>query len=410
MSAHARANGEGSIYPYRDGYAAHVWVTTPSGIRRRKYAYAKTRQEIHKKWLALHQEARKGPVETRVPKVAEYLAYWLHEVVRPGLKPKSAETYAMHVRLYIDPYIGQKRLDKLTVRDVRSLFTTLANTCQCCSQGKDVARDPDDRRCCAVGDCCGQRLSRRSIHDVRTVLRSALSNAVVEELVAKNVASLVKVPTVRRRRVKPWTVEEARQFLVSAKTAGDPFYPAYVLMLVLGLRRGELLGLTWPEVDLETAELVPSHGLQRIDRRLVLGETKTEASEELLPLPDICVTALRIRQTEQQAHRRALGDSWPDSDDLVFTTRAGSPIEPRNFNRSFEHRCAKSGVRRIRVHDTRHTCGSLLAAMDVHPRVAMQILRHNKIDTTMEIYTHVPSTTTRRALKQLGASLEDPEP
>jgi integrase len=87
----------------------------------------------------------------------------------------------------------------------------------------------------------------------------------------------------------------------------------------------------------------------------------------------------------------------------------GSPIDPRNFNRSFERRVRKTGVRRIRVHDTRHTCGSLLAARDAHPRVAMQILRHNKIDTTMEIYTHVPSETTRRALKQLGASLEHME-
>jgi hypothetical protein len=136
---------------------------------------------------------------------------------------------------------------------------------------------------------CGHALSRRSIHDVRTVLRSALSNAVVEELLAKNVAaSLVKVPAVRRPRVKPWSVEEARHFLVSAKSDGDSFY-------------------------------------------------------------------------------------------LVFTTRAGSPIDPRNVNRSFERSCAQSGVRRIPVHDTRHTCGSLLAALDVHPRVAMQILWHSKM-------------------------------
>jgi integrase len=80
--------------------------------------------------------------------------------------------------------------------------------------------------------------------------------------------------------------------------------------------------------------------------------------------------------------------------------------DPRTFGRRFDRRCIQAGVRRIRVHDRRHTCGSLLAALDVHPRVAMQILRHSKIDTTMEIYTHVPSETTRRALRQLGASLD----
>ncbi|GAA2755473.1 tyrosine-type recombinase/integrase [Actinopolymorpha rutila] len=86
--------------------------------------------------------------------------------------------------------------------------------------------------------------------------------------------------------------------------------------------------------------------------------------------------------------------SRPDPHGLVFTTRYGSPIEPRNFSRSFTNRCATAGVRVIRLHDTRHTCGSLLAALDVHPRVAMQILRHSKIDVTMEIYTHVPSELT----------------
>jgi len=93
------------------------------------------------------------------------------------------------------------------------------------------------------------------------------------------------------------------------------------------------------------------------------------------------------------------------SGELVFTTRTGRPTEPRNINRSFDARCEKAGVRRIRVHDTRHTCGSLLAALDVHPRVAMAILRHAQISITMEIYTEVPDEVTRAALKRLGQSL-----
>ena len=93
---------------------------------------------------------------------------------------------------------------------------------------------------------------------------------------------------------------------------------------------------------------------------------------------------------------------------LVFTTRYGTPIEPRNFNRSFDARSAKAGVRKIRLHDTRHTCGSLLAALDVHPRIAMQILRHSKIAITMEVYTHIPSEATRKALRKLGKHLGGP--
>jgi integrase len=95
---------------------------------------------------------------------------------------------------------------------------------------------------------------------------------------------------------------------------------------------------------------------------------------------------------------------WAETE-LVFTTRTGRPIEPRNINRRFDARCEKAGVRRIRVHDTRHTCGSLLAALDVHPRVAMQVLRHAQISITMEIYTEVPDEVTRAALKRLGDEL-----
>jgi len=90
---------------------------------------------------------------------------------------------------------------------------------------------------------------------------------------------------------------------------------------------------------------------------------------------------------------------------LVFTTKYGTPVEPRNFNRSLDYRIAKAQVRRITVHGTRKTCGTLLAALDVHPRVAMQILRHSRISVTMEIYTGATSDATRAALKKLGESL-----
>ncbi|MFI0718973.1 tyrosine recombinase XerC [Streptomyces sp. NPDC021224] len=116
------------------------------------------------------------------------------------------------------------------------------------------------------------------------------------------------------------------------------------------------------------------------------------------------MTALQLRQKEQEAAKQAAGELWTESD-FVFTTRYGTPVEPRNFNRSFANRSDKAGVRRIRLHDTRHTCGSLLAALDVHPRAAMQILRHSKITVTMEVYTHIPSEATRKALRKLGKHL-----
>ena len=405
-----RGNGEGSIYPYRNGFAAYVWVTTLDGKRKRKYVYGPTRTLVHEKWVKLHAEASKGPVATRVPTLGQYLDYWMKDVVRPELKPKTAETYGLHVRLYITPGLGAKRLDKLTVRDVRGWINGLMTTCQCCAQGKDAKRPERDadpkrrRRCCALGRCCEQFPSRRTVQDARTVLRSALTHAMTEELIAKNVAALVKVRSIRRTKPQPWSVDEARTFLEAARAAADPLYPAYVLTLVLGLRRGEVLGLTWRIVDLDAGELTVEHSLQRIQRRLVRDETKTEASAAVLPLPDICVAALSLRRAAQESARKAAGELWTDNG-FVFTTRYGTPVEPRNFNRQFAARADRAGVRRIRLHDTRHTCGSLLAALDVHPRVAMQILRHSKIAVTMEVYTHVPSEGTRRALRKLGRHL-----
>jgi integrase len=136
-----------------------------------------------------------------------------------------------------------------------------------------------------------------------------------------------------------------------------------------------------------------------------------DGSVETLPLPPIVLAALRIAR-KMQAERRTA--SWPkvcicgERHQLLFTTSTGQPIEPRNLKRSFDARCKRAGVRQIKMHDTRRTCGSLLAALDVHPSVAMAILRHSRIALTMEVYTQVPDKTTRDALKRLSDLLGGP--
>jgi integrase len=399
-----RANGEGSIFPYRNGYAAYVWVTKPDGKRTRKYVYGKTRDEVHEKWIKLHQQARQGPVATKVPTLSEYLAYWQREVVEPNLAPATAANYEMFGRLYIAPVLGSHRLDKLTVREVQTWLNRLRLACQCCAQGKDAAREPRKRRCCAVGKCCDKRVSDRTARDAWTTLRNVLNNAIRDELLTRNVAALVRVTRTRVRKPKPWTAEEARRFLEAARTDQDPLYAAYVLILVLGLRRGEVLGLRWEDVNFDDDELSVGYQLQRVRRQLLHRETKTQSSDATLPLPDICLTALLGRHEDQQRHRRE-AKVWHTSA-LVFTTRLGTPIEPRNFHRDFKTRCVKAGVRVISVHTTRRTCASLLVALDVHPRVAMQILRHSQIAVTMNVYSEAPTKETKAALKRLGKRLD----
>ena len=114
--------------------------------------------------------------------------------------------------------------------------------------------------------------------------------------------------------------------------------------------------------------------------------TKTPGSKAILALPDICLTALQLRAERHAADRVRAGDIWHDTR-LVFTTTLSTPYEPRNFARHFALRCSKAGVSHIRVHDTRRTCASLLVALNVHPRVAMQILRHSQIAITMQVST-----------------------
>lgn len=156
-------------------------------------------------------------------------------------------------------------------------------------------------------------------------------------------------------------------------------------------------------LDYDRLELDIRYQLQRVGRQLLHRETKTEASDDPLPLPSIASTALRLRQEKLHEDKIKARNTWRDAG-LLITTRYGTPIEPRNLNRSWDARCEKAGVRKITVHDARRTCGSLLADLDV--RVAMRILRHAQFAVTMEIYTEVSSEKTREALKRLGESLD----
>src|SRR6185312_6936874 len=211
---------------------------------------------------------------------------------------------------------------------IRQWFNKLAVNCQCCAQGKDAARSENKKRCCAVGKCCHETLSASSRKDAKGSLHAALTCAVEDETIARNPATAVTMvkrrePRQRRKR-QAWTVDDARWFLESAWHAGEALYAAFVLILVLGLRKGEVLGLTWELVDLDAAELYIGEQLQRVGGQLLRREVKTETSEAPLPLPGLCVTALKIRKQQQDANRTRAGQAWIETG-LVFTTRHGTP-------------------------------------------------------------------------------------
>ncbi|GLW51545.1 hypothetical protein Stsp02_72060 [Streptomyces sp. NBRC 14336] len=243
------------------------------------------------------------------------------------------------------------------------------------------------------------------VQAARDALRAALTHAVSEELIAKNVASLVKVPKPRRRRTKPWSVAETSQFLTDAAARDDHLFAAWVLVPCLGLRRGEVLGLTWKSVDFERGELYVDHQIQRAGRQILHRETKTEESDDFLPLPALCLKALRMRRAQQIGDRKASGELWQNSHDLVFTTKYGTPIEPGNLTRMFALRARRAGLRVIPLRNTRHTCSSLLVALKVHPKVAQRILRHSQITMTMEVYAEASEEEVRTAIGRLSDAM-----
>ncbi|QFZ16202.1 tyrosine-type recombinase/integrase [Saccharothrix syringae] len=403
-----RANGEGTIKQRKDGrYEAQVFVRTPDGQWKRKSVYGKTWEECNNKKVELQDANRRGiPVATTKLTVADYFAYWLHEVAEPSVRRTTFSSYEGLTRLYIVPGLGKK---KLTAQHIRAWLNAVGKTCQCCAQGKDAkwAEKPDRKpRCCArqPKECCKSFPAPASLRYLLRLLRAALQDAVEEDILTRNVATLVKLPGSGKRQHRAWSLKEARQFLATAKD--HRLYALWAVGLGIGLRRGEALGLRWEDVDLAGGRVTIAQALHRVDGKLTLDEVKTEASAATVPLPAPLVSVLQRHKALQAGDRLAAGPRWRDTG-LVFTTPHGTPIEPRNINRAFEALCRKAGVRVIRVHDMRHTAATVLFAMGVDAATVQRILRHSSISVTTGTYIEVIESVQRDAVDRMGVLFED---
>jgi integrase len=399
-----RANGNGTVYQRSDGrWVARAYLLMPDGSMQRRDFYGATEAAVNKKMVDAQSRSNLGiPAEATGWTVERFLLYWLDHVVKPERKPKTHQGYEIAVRVHLLPGLGTKRLNKLSGADVRLFLRRLESTCLCCLHGYDRRRTEDERRCCAVGRCCQSVPSRRLVQQVHAVLRNALQAAVREELIGRNVAKLVTVSGPAYEIDRGLTVHQARKLL--AVSRADRLHALYVLALYLGLRRGELLGLRWADLDLTGGVLEVRQTLQRIDGELRAVSPKTRSSRRTVPLIQVCVEALRRHRQHQARERLAAGSAWQDTG-YVFTSTTGTPIEPDNLRRSWYPLRQAAGLDGVVFHGLRHTCVTLLLNLGVPPHIVRDIAGHADIDVTMTIYAHVSLDEKRAALDKLNEHL-----
>lgn len=369
-----RAWGGGTVHKRKDGrWSAQVFVTDATGRRSRRTLYGATRSEVEEKLESLVEaEARHEPIAPSGLTVTVYLREWLETMVRPRVRPTTFSNYEWYVEKYLVPDLGAKALGALSARQVRVYLDSLRHR--------------------GVGD--------RSIQYAHSTLRAALEDAVREELLPKNVAKLVRVRRPAKREVLPLSVDEVRTLL--AHHRDHRLLPMLVVFALLGLRRSEVLGLKWSDIDLGEGSLRVVRGVQRVNGELVELPTKTERSRRTIPLPSLVVDVLRKHQKQQETDRSALAGAWPSSG-YVFTSSIGTAIDPRNCTRLVQNACRDAGLRVVRLHDFRHGCISVLLELGVPPRTAMEIVGHTTLEMTMNVYGHVNLDSKRQAMDQLGS-------
>ncbi|MER8091799.1 tyrosine-type recombinase/integrase [Streptomyces goshikiensis] len=404
-SRRVRANGDGTVYQRKDGrWEAAGYVLAPGNTRKRVRVYGTTRKEALDKLTEKISASNRGvPVPSAQGSVSAYLTYWLEAVAIHQLRENTHTRYTACVHQHLIHGLGKKKLAKLTAKDVRTWLNQLRTTCQCCARSIDARRDQP--RCCAAGTCCSKRLSPLTLAYIHSVLKSALEHAVREEEITRNVARNVRTGTPRPRRSEPFTADEARRFLTAV--GSDRLHTLYELALHAGLRKGELLGLQWEDLDLYKGTASIRRTLQRTQTGgLTTLPTKTRASERRIALPSECIHSLKEHREVQEGEREAAVEDWKDNG-LVFSTPAGGPLDPANLNRSFRTLLDQAGLRRIRFHDLRHSTATLLLEQGVELVVIKELLGHAHIGVTATVYAHVRLRLQRDAISLLGRTLHN---
>jgi len=368
---------EGSVYQ-RNSDGRWIGAITlgydENGRQRRKTISAWTRAEAHKKLRSVLRQIEDGlPLPDEQLTVEQLIERW-KTVKKHHVASEAFENYSYLARVHVIPTLGRKRAAKLTPSEVDHLLI----------QKLDAG------------------LSASTVRHIRNVLSMALQQGVIWGVLPRNVAALSMPPKLDYPEGRALSQEQAKLFL--AQIQGNRLEAVYITMLVLGLRRGEVLGLKWTDVDLDQGLMTISRTLRRQQGKLVFGDVKTRNSRRQVNLPPELVASLKAHKARQAAERLRAGDVWHDTG-LVFTSTIGTPIEPRNLNRDFSTATNAAGLGHWHPHELRHSAASLMLQARVPIEVVSNVLGHSTIDVTADVYGHIQAPQRQEAATKMAGIL-----
>jgi integrase len=376
------ANGEGSIHPWRRGgkpagYRGMITYTDERGETRRYAAYGRTRAEVRDKLdTARGRLAAGAPVRDAARAVGDWLSHWRATTLAVSDRKESTRAlYATMCSKHLEPPpFGAITLDRLRPSDIEALILALR----------------------------AKGLSDSTVRQLYTILRAGLDGAVRDGLIARNPATVVTRPGVRRREAAHLDAGEVASFLKAAQESR--YYPALALIAATGLRRGEALALRWEDVDLDAGVLRVCSTVMRIGKRLVITEPKSAKARRAVPLSPAVVTLLRKHKTAQKAERLRAANQWTDSG-LVFTTALGTVVEPHSLLRAARVAAQAAGVDGAGVHTLRHSVAVGWLESGVHIKAVADLLGHSSIAITGDVYGHVSDIAARSAVDGWSGAL-----
>jgi integrase len=383
-----RGNNEGSITKRRDGlWMAQITVgrDPETGKPKRATFYGKTRQEVADKLTKALRERQQGTfVAPHKLTLGEWLDTWLQHYKRPRIRSSTLDSYEIIIRRHVSPVLGHIALRDLRPDHLQRYYNEKAQ----------------------------QGLEASTILLHHKIVSNALAQAEQNQLVMRNVCRLTELPRQPRKEMRTLTIEQAATQLLSA-LQGDRLYAAFLTFFMTGLRRGELLGLRWQDIDLNAGILHVRQILVCIYNRDAKGEgrktrlhfhePKAEKSRRSVPIPEACLAVLKHHKAHQAEEKLLLGPGYQDHG-LVFAQAEGTPIDPRSMHRYFTQALQRGGVPAIRVHDARHTFATWMLEQNVHPKVVSELLGHSSIRITLDLYTHVSLDLEKQAAATLNAA------